>query len=141
MKTTKAQVKKSNPESVAIETTAPAKVAAKKTFKKQTDVQTAEVAVAEAVVSTGEGKSKKPLKTKKAAKVKVIRDSFSFPEEDYQIISALKKTCLTDGVHVKKGEILRAGLHLLTKLDIEGLKQAVEQVEKVKTGRPSASET
>ena len=80
-------------------------------------------------------------KKTKTAKVKVIRDSFSFPEQDYLKISELKKTCLAAGIHVKKSEILRAGLHLLTKLKLADLKKAVEHVEKVQTGRPSSSET
>jgi len=75
-------------------------------------------------------------KKQKHAKTKVIRDSFSFPEQDYEKISELKKACLAAGVHVKKGEILRAGLHLLSGLTIEQLKDAVGQVEQVKTGRP-----
>lgn len=73
------------------------------------------------------------------ANQKVIRDSFSFPEQDYLKISELKKTCLAAGVHVKKGEILRAGLNLLLALNLTELKQAIENVEKVKTGRPSTS--
>ncbi len=82
---------------------------------------------------------KASAKRGKIAKVKVIRDSFSFPEQDYLKISELKKTCLATGVHVKKSEILRAGLHVLSKLNLDELKQAVEEVEKVKTGRPSTS--
>jgi hypothetical protein len=80
-------------------------------------------------------------KKRKTAKAKVIRDSFSFPEQDYVKILELKKTCLAAGIHVKKGEILRAGLHLLTKLNLTELIQAVEQVEKVQTGRPKSSKT
>ncbi len=76
-------------------------------------------------------------KQKKPVKVKVIRDSFSFPEHDYLKISELKQTCLAAGIHVKKGELLRAGLKLLAKLSLDELKQAIEQVEKVKTGRPN----
>ncbi len=75
----------------------------------------------------------------KVNKPKVIRDSFSFPEQDYQKISELKKVCLAAGIHVKKGEILRAGLHLLTELKLSELKKAIAQVEKVQTGRPSGS--
>lgn len=82
--------------------------------------------------------TKVSVKKKKTAKAKVIRDSFSFPEDDYLKITELKKTCLAEGIHVKKGELLRAGLKLLANLSIDELKQAVEQVEKVKTGRPSA---
>ena len=82
---------------------------------------------------------KTDIKKIKSAKVKVIRDSFSFPEQDYLKISELKKTCLAAGIHVKKGEILRAGLHLLTQLSLDELKLAVEHVEKVQTGRPTVS--
>ena len=56
-------------------------------------------------------------------------------------ISELKKACLEEGIDVKKSEILRAGLHLLTKLDRTELKQAIEQVEKVRTGRPVSEKT
>ena len=77
------------------------------------------------------------VKKKKHDK-KVIRDSFSFPEQDYRKISELKKICLAAGVHVKKGEILRAGLHLLTEMNLSELISAVEKIERVKTGRPKA---
>ena len=89
---------------------------------------------------TVEIEAKTNNKKRKNGKAKVIRDSFSFPEQDYLKISELKKTCLAAGIHVKKGEILRAGLHLLAKLTLEELKQVVDQVEKVQTGRPSSSE-
>lgn len=88
---------------------------------------------AEVVASEEHVASKKT----KPTKTKVIRDSFSFPEPDYRKISELKKTCLAAGVHVKKSEVLRAGLYLLTQLNSDDLKQVVEKVEKVKTGRPS----
>jgi hypothetical protein len=78
------------------------------------------------------------VKKTKPVKEKVIRDSFSFPEHDYLKISELKQTCLAAGIHVKKSELLRAGLQLLTNLSLIELKKAVEQVEKVKTGRPNS---
>lgn len=77
-------------------------------------------------------------KKHKSQKTKVIRDSFSFPEQDYRKISELKKTCLSAGIHAKKSEILRAGLNLLTQLSLDELKHAIENVEKVQTGRPSS---
>lgn len=78
------------------------------------------------------------VKKKKQDKAKVIRDSFSFPEQDHHKITELKKICLAAGVHVKKGEILRAGLNLLTNLNLTDLLQAVEKVERVRTGRPKS---
>lgn len=79
------------------------------------------------------------VKEKKTEKKKVIRDSFSFPEHDYYKISELKKICLAEGVHVKKSEILRAGLHFLTNLKLAELIQAMEKVDKISTGRPKSS--
>ena len=81
-----------------------------------------------------------PVKKSKHDKekvIKVIRDSFSFPEQDYRKISELKQICLAEGISIKKGEILRAGLHLLSELTLPELKKAIAQVEKVKTGRPN----
>lgn len=86
------------------------------------------------------GREEKALtKKSKPQKTKVIRDSFSFPEHDYRKISELKKTCLAAGIHVKKSELLRAGLYLLTQASPEELKKAIENVDKVPTGRPSSA--
>ena len=104
--------------------------------KKSLETKSSETSEAKEVESF-DNDAKAAVKKIKTVKVKVIRDSFSFPEQDYLKISEIKSTCLAAGIHVKKGEILRAGLHLLTKLNLDELKQAVEQVEKVQTGRPS----
>lgn len=81
-----------------------------------------------------------PAKAVKAKASKVIRDSFTFPETDYQKISELKKACLALGINAKKSEILRAGLHSLASLDKNKLKEVISKVEKIKTGRPLGSE-
>lgn len=78
----------------------------------------------------------KPLKLKKKHNDKVIRDSFSFPELDYLKILQIKAICLSAGVQVKKGEVLRAGLNLLMQLSENELKEVIGKVERVKTGRP-----
>jgi hypothetical protein len=113
---------------------------AKKTPKKLAPAKvSATIEEATAVLETSAASAVKTSKKRKVSKGKVIRDSFSFPEQDYRKISELKKTCLAAGIPVKKGEILRAGLLLLAKLNLDELKRIVEQVEKVKTGRPHAS--
>lgn len=86
-----------------------------------------------------ETQEKASIKKSKSPKLKVIRDSFSFPEHDYRKISELKKSCLAAGIHVKKSEILRVGLYLLSQMNLDELKQAVEKIEKVRTGRPSSA--
>jgi hypothetical protein len=67
---------------------------------------------------------------------KVIRDSFTLPQDDYRLIAQLKGECLSMGVQVTKGELVRAGLKVLAAMRPEQLRKAVEAVERVKTGRP-----
>ncbi len=76
-------------------------------------------------------------KEKKAdSKVKVVRDSFTMPQTDYDLIAALKLKALQAGLHVKKSELLRVGLQALSKLSAAQLKRAISGLEKIKTGRP-----
>ncbi|MDD5581449.1 MAG: hypothetical protein PHY16_19560 [Methylobacter sp.] len=114
-------------------------VVSKKVSKKPSITKSSEANEIKEAVELVEKEANASTKKRKNSKTKVIRDSFSFPEQDYLKISELKKTCLAEGIHIKKGEILRAGLHLLTKLSLTDLKKAVEQVEKVQTGRPNSS--
>lgn len=76
----------------------------------------------------------KPAKTPKN---KLVRDSFTFPESEFQTLVALKKRLLAAGTEVKKGELVRAGLALLNTLGDAALAAAVAKVEKLKTGRPA----
>ena len=112
----------------------------KKVSKKSLAAKSSEATETKETDETVEAEANPPAKKSKIVKAKVIRDSFSFPVQDYLKISELKKTCLAEGIHVKKSEILRAGLHLLTQLNLDKLKKAIDQVEKVQTGRPNSSE-
>lgn len=78
----------------------------------------------------------KNRKEKKPKKVKMIRDSFTMPENDYSLISTLKQRCLDAGVPVKKSELLRAGLIALSRLNGVSLLKRMVELEKIKTGRP-----
>jgi hypothetical protein len=66
----------------------------------------------------------------------VIRDSFTMPLADYELIGVLKKRCIGLGVAIKKSELLRAGLGVLERLPDASLSQAVAAIETIKTGRP-----
>ena len=83
-------------------------------------------------------KAEKPAKVKKQTpkKVKLIRDSFSIPENEYALFSTLKQRALAAGVDVKKSEVLRTALATLAKLDDAALVTAIGLVERIKTGRP-----
>ena len=79
------------------------------------------------------------VKDKRAKKEKVVRDSFTMPKSDYAKIATLKQKCLDEGVHVKKSELLRAGLALLEAASAKRLVAVVADLEAVKTGRPANS--
>ncbi|MBI4807907.1 MAG: hypothetical protein HY799_03005 [Nitrosomonadales bacterium] len=83
----------------------------------------------------------KPVKKHKKekngnGKVKVVRDSFTMPQADYELIAMIKEKALNAGLHVKKSELLRAGLQALSKLTAAQLKRTISGLEKIKTGRP-----
>lgn len=75
-------------------------------------------------------------KIKKESKVKVVRDSFTMPQSEYMKIAEIKTIFLKAKMHVKKSEILRAGLKVLAELNPAQLKLALNSLEKIKTGRP-----
>jgi hypothetical protein len=89
-----------------------------------------------ASVKTATEPGKKLKKEKKNDKVKVVRDSFTMPQPDYDLIAELKEKAAQAGVHAKKSELLRAGLQALSKLSAAQLKRAISGLEKIKTGRP-----
>ena len=108
---------------------APRKPAAKKTAPKMAKAASKETSIA--VV--------KPVTTKKPKKEhrkKVVRDSFTMPHDEYQKIAEIKAVCLKSKMHVKKSEVLRAGLRMLAGLNATQLKQTMASLEKIKTGRP-----
>jgi len=70
-------------------------------------------------------------------KEKVIRDSFTLPSGDYELIATIRHRCLNLAVNATKSEVIRAGLHVLLSLSDEDLITAIESLEKVKTGRPA----
>ena len=106
-----------------------AKVAAKKPIiNKDAALKTKEKPIRE---------EKKLKKAKKSGgKIKVVRDSFTMPQSDYAKIGELKQLCIKNGLHVKKSELLRAGLQALGKMSATQLKSVMSGLEQIKTGRP-----
>lgn len=72
----------------------------------------------------------------KAKKAKLVRDSFTMPEDEYQVLNDVKKACLKAGMAVKKSELLRIGVALIKGLDSAKLKAAIASLPLVKAGRP-----
>ncbi len=81
------------------------------------------------------GKQEKSVKATK--KPKVVRDSFTMPQSEYQKISQIKALCLKSGLQVKKSEVLRAGVIALCAMSEAQLTKALGSLDKIKTGRPN----
>jgi hypothetical protein len=69
---------------------------------------------------------------------KVVGDSFTMPEEDYEMISMLKDRCLNERVVATKAMILRTALGVLGRLSERELADEVRAVEAPKPGRRKA---
>lgn len=78
-----------------------------------------------------------PVAEEKPVKIKLIRDSFTIPENEYAVIADIKKACLTQGIEVKRTEVIRAGLYLLKQLPVKAIADCItSKLPKPKTGRP-----
>lgn len=82
-------------------------------------------------------KDAKAGKKNAAKKPKLVRDSFTFPETDYIKFTVLKQRALKAGRDVKKSELLRAGLAMLSGLDEPNLIKVLDGIDKLKPGRPA----
>lgn len=72
----------------------------------------------------------------KIKKAKLVRDSFTMPADEYQVLGDVKKIFLKAGLEVKKSELLRVGVALIRELNLASLKLAVASLPPVKAGRP-----
>lgn len=129
----------------------PAPVKAKRvTLKKAAPVKAKRAApskVAQAAAPAKAAQSDAPAKVKnkketvtpvtKDKKVKVVRDSFTIPKNEFVQLAEMKKKALGLGMDIKKSELLRAGLMLLSATTDTAFKKALSNVPTLKTGRPS----
>jgi len=76
----------------------------------------------------------------KPAKLKLVRDSFTIPRDEYSAIDGLKLRLARLGRITKKSELLRAGLKLLATLSDDSLAQTLATVPSIKTGRPKGKQ-
>lgn len=75
-------------------------------------------------------------KPEKPVKTKLVRDSFTMPQADFDLVDVLKQRALNFRHAAKKGELLRAGLQALAALSEADLQAALERVTSLKPGRP-----
>ena len=69
-------------------------------------------------------------------RIKMIRDSFTMPRDDFGLIAVLKERALSRRRVAKKSELLRAGLHALSALDDAKLCSALNALTPLAVGRP-----
>jgi hypothetical protein len=119
---------------------APAKIVSAKPVVAKPAVKPAAKPIAKPaaeVVEIAKVSVKKPLAVvEKAKKTKLVRDSFTIPEDEYTVLSELKKTLLAVGVEAKKSQLLRVGLVLLKKASEAELKKQLADLAPLKAGRP-----
>ncbi len=89
-------------------------------------------------------KADKPVKAEKAVKAdkpvkasreKVVRDSFSMPKSEHAQLKQLRETLAKAGRICTKSELLRAGVQLLLKEDVTGIRTLVERLVVVPKGK------
>ena len=73
-------------------------------------------------------------------KLKLVRDSFTMPQADFELIDMLKQRALDFRHSVKKSELLRAGLQVLAALPHAELQAALERITALKPGRPKKAD-
>jgi hypothetical protein len=81
--------------------------------------------------------AKKVAKKAKPNKVKMERDSFTMPKEEYAQITLMKARLTALGQPAKKSELLRAGIKLLAAMSDNTLKTTLAKIPVIKTGRPN----
>lgn len=69
-------------------------------------------------------------------KEKLVRDSFTMPRSDFELIALLKERALTFKRPTKKSELLRAGLQALAALNQKQLQTSLDHLPLLKSGRP-----
>ena len=71
-----------------------------------------------------------------AGKPKLVRDSFTIPKSEYQVLVDLKERAAQLRRPTKKSELLRAGVAALHAMNDKAFLAALAQVPSLKTGRP-----
>lgn len=82
---------------------------------------------------------KPEVKAVKIKKPKLVRDSFTMPQAEYDVLAQVKKSCIAAGFEIKKSELLRIGVAMLKNLDSKKINEALLSLTPLKAGRPGKS--
>ncbi len=89
------------------------------------------------VRAAADAKPVKPPKASKEKKVKMVRDSFTFPKPEFEVLATLKLRAAKLETPVKKTELIRAGIKALAGMSDAVFVATVRSVPNLKTGRPA----
>jgi len=70
------------------------------------------------------------------AKDKLVRDNFTMPRSDFELIALLKERALTFKRPTKKSELLRAGLQALAEMNQKQLQTTLDSLPLLKSAHP-----
>lgn len=116
------------------------KVVGKPVSSKKAGPKPKSTAVKAATKPVGNAGSKAlEAKAAKVKRVKMVRDSISIPKTEFQVLGEMKTRAGKLGVEVKKTELIRAGLKVLSALTDTPFAAAIRAVPNLKTGRPAKS--
>lgn len=121
----KAPAKKSTAKKVSAKKATAKKATAKKATPREVSALSPKKVVPPASAPSAKGK-----------KVKLVRDSFTMPANEYQTLQDIKKASLKAGVEVKKSELLRIGVGLLKTLSVAQIDSQRAALIKLRAGRP-----
>ncbi len=96
----------------------------------------AKTAVKPALKTPVKAAAKTVEKTEKTKKIKLVRDSFTVPKNELNVLNDLKLRALSLKVGIKKSELLRAGIKALAAMTDATFLTALQAVPALKTGRP-----
>lgn len=136
---------KAAPEAPAGKTATPKAAVKKAAAAKKTAPKAAPAAAPKAAAKRAAGSRPKAgaaqaeAEREKMRKPKLVRDSFTMPEQEYAVLAQVKKACLKAGFEIKKSELLRIGVALINQIDTATLKSILAGLPQLKTGRPKSS--
>ncbi len=83
-------------------------------------------------------KPSKPAKPAVVKKPKLVRDSFTMPLADHDLIKLCKKTAVASGRETKKSEVVRAAIQNFAALSTAQQLAAYAKLQAIALGRPKA---
>jgi hypothetical protein len=82
-----------------------------------------------------------PVAIAKPAKIKLklVRDSFTLPEADHELIKKCKKAAITSGRETKKSEVVRAAIQSFSQLSLGEQLAIYNGLQPIAVGRPKSA--